>query len=164
MHLAYRDATAPIDLALKLLTATHSCRSADFSGVGVVLYTPPLDLPAVPLGGWASPRPELPVIGEAAISEALARLSAQGSAWHDGFHFIDSSTHALTHVSQFLAPSLEDVIKNAPGELPTGARQLSALLASRSRCVLCVGLLTADQYITIYQEGRMMHRAPVNLA
>lgn len=164
MHLANKDVDDPIIFALNLLTATHACRSTDFAGVGIVLYTPPLDLLAVPLGGWASPRPALPEIGSFAVSEALASLSAQSSAWHDGFHFIDYSTQSLTHVSQFLAPSLDDVIRNAPGELPSGARQLSALLASKSRCVLCVGLLTADQHISIYQGGRLLQRAPVDLA
>ena len=164
VHMAGDDAAVSIGLTLRLLIATHACRSADFTGVGVVVYVPPLDFPAVPLGGWASSRPELPVIGSAAISETLAKLSAQCSPWHDGFHFIDSSAEALTHVSQFLAPSLEHVIKDSPGELPAGARQLSALLASTFRGVLCVGLLTADQHISIYHGGRLMKRTPVNLA
>jgi hypothetical protein len=164
VHSANKVVNDPILFALNLLTATHASRSTDFAGVGIVLYTPPLDLLAVPLGGWASPRPALPVIGSFAVSEALARLSAQRSAWHDGFHFVDYDTQALTHVSQFLAPSLDDVIRNTPDDLPSGARQLSALLASKSRCVLCVGLLTADQHISIYQEGCLMQRAPVDLA
>ncbi len=164
VHMAGDDSASAVRLTLRLLIGTHACRSADFTGVGVVVYGPPLDFPAVPLGGWESSRPELPVIGSAAISQALAKLSDQCSPWHDGFHFIDCSAEALTHVSQFLAPSLEHLIKDSPGELPTGARQLSALLASAFRGVLCVGLLTADQHISIYQGGRLMKRTPVILA
>lgn len=153
-----------IQMATDMLKATHSSRSGDFVGVGVVLYAPPLDLPAVPLGGWASARPKLPVSGTQAISNALIALSGRGCAWHDGFHFVDASACALTHVSQFLAPDLERAQADAPDELPTGARQLTALLVSGYPSVLCVGLLTVDEQITIYREGRLHARTPAKCA
>lgn len=153
-----------IQMATDMLKATHCGRSGDFVGVGVVLYVPPLDLPAVPLGGWASPRPKLPVTGKQAISKTLIVLSGRGCAWHDGFHFIDASACALTHVSQFLAPGLERTQAEAPDELPTGARQLTALLVSGYPSVLCVGLLTVDEQITIYREGRLQARTPAERA
>lgn len=119
-----------IQMATDLLKDTHARRSNDFVGVGVVLYVPPVDFPAVPLGGWSSARPELPVTGAMEISQALVALSEHGCAWHDGFHFVDAQACALTHVSQFLAPSLSLAQAERPDELPTGARQLTALLVS----------------------------------
>lgn len=151
-------------MALDLLQAIHARRTHDFVGVGIVLYVAPLDIPAVPLGGWASPRPALPVKGTAEISSALAAVSAHASAWHDGFHFVDVNARALTQVSQFLAPDLERAQRQRPDELPTGARQLSALLVSGYRSVQCVGLLTADEQISIYQRGRLHSRAPAGRA
>lgn len=153
-----------IQLASSLLKSTYAHRAQDFVGVGIVLYEPPLDLRAVPLGGWSSVRPQLPVLGAKPISEALQMLSRQSSIWHDGFHFVDSSKPALTHVSQFLAPDLTLVSRTMPAELPTGARQLTALLISSHRCVGCVALLTTDDQLTIYRKGRLHRRTPATHA
>jgi hypothetical protein len=159
-----RDSSEAFGLAHDVLIATHAAQHPDFVGLGLVLYVPPIDFPTVPLGGWLLPRPNLPVSGIQAISELLVQLSVQSSAWHDGFHFIDYKTRTLTHISQFLAPDLASINSNEPAELPTGARQLAAMLISRYPSVGCVGLLTKDDQIGIFVGGRMQLRTPVNRA
>lgn len=162
--MASGDEMTGIEFASDLLRAIHAHRTDDFVGLGIVLYKPPLDFDAVPLGGWLSARPPLPVVGAKEISEALGELSRRSSIWHDGFHFIESTTPALTHVSQFLAPDLSQIRQSKPSELPTGARQLTAMLISRLPCVGCVALLTTNDQLTIYREGRLHLRTPANHA
>jgi hypothetical protein len=158
------EAQKASELARRLMKAVHSLNPLQFVGLGIVAYSPPLRLPAVPLGGWMSERPTLPIKGTSAISQCLGVLSSRTSQWHDGFHFIDADSAVLTHVSQYLAPSLDQILKIEPAALPTGARQLTALLISGIESVRCVALLTADKHITIYQEGRLVTREPADHA
>jgi hypothetical protein len=77
---------------------------------------------------------------------------------------VDCVEEALTHVSQFLAPALDGIINSGPTQLPTGARQLTALLISDYQSVGCVGILTKDNQISIYREGQLQMREPASHA
>jgi hypothetical protein len=153
-----------VDLANKVLAVAYQRRADDFVGLGIVVYLPPIDLPAVALGGFKQARPALPIMGVSEIGTALAGLSAAASPWHDGFHFVDLKFSALTHVSQYLAPDLTALMRAAPADLPAGARQLTALLVSRYPSAQCVGLLSTQGEVTIYRSGQLHSRSLVQHA
>ena len=155
---------ADVAFTNNVLAVAYQSRTDDFVGLGIVVYLPPIDLPAVPLGGFKQSRPALPIMGVSEVGTALAGLSAAASPWHDGFHFIDLKLSALTHVSQYLAPDLSDVMRAAPAALPAGARQLTALLVSRCHSAQCVGLLSTEGEVTIYRSGQLHSRSLVQHA
>lgn len=138
-------------LVLDVMTGVQKLRSADFSGLGVVFYLPPLRLPAVSLGRGILP--DLPITGVPSIVAALAQLSDKKSAWHDGFHLVDAQLGAITHIAQFIAPPLGPAQRIAPQGRPTGARQMTALLTSTLPGVFAVALLTAADEILVYSGG-----------
>lgn len=149
------SSTRSIDgnLAIEIMKELKSLRTLGFAGVGVVFYSPPLELPIAPLGRSSTTRPSLPVHGVREIATTLAAVSDRASPWHDGFHLVDAPSHALTHIAQFIAPPLSHVPYIANEAQPTGARQMTALLTSTLPCVFSVALLSADGEISYYSQG-----------
>lgn len=140
-------------LTLQLLTLATPKLSDDFSGLGIVFYNSLAALPFLPLEITGSESFDLPVSDISVISDVLARTARRSSHWHDGFHFVQTGSVCLTHLCQFIAPPLP----NTGDALPraSGARHMTALLASRVSGIVTVGLLTQDRVVSIYESGAL---------
>jgi hypothetical protein len=138
-----------------LLKRLKLLRPVSFSGVGLVFYFHLEGLPNTPLGSRTAPTPDLPVFGTEAIAQILASVSDHASPWHDGFHMIDMRSKALTHLSQYLAPSLGGLSK-LPADRPNGARQMTALLSSTIPGIAYVGVLSTGEEIVVYESGNVL--------
>ena len=140
-------------VALRLLTLVAPKLEEDFCGLGIVFYASLTSLPFLPLEVTGSERFELPVFGINAVCDLLARTARRSSRWHDGFHFVQASSVRLTHLCQFIAPPLPvagDVVPRA-----SGARHMTALLASQVSGIVTVGLLTQERTVSIYESGAL---------
>jgi hypothetical protein len=128
-------------------------RTEDFAGLGLIFYGDLSALPHMKLRGAPERRPSLPIHGLEAIADVVAAASAAASPWHDGFHLIDLSAKALTHLSQFISPPIAGLSSLMHADLPPGARQATALLASHIPGIGCVGLLNVAGRVAIYRNG-----------
>lgn len=128
----------------------------DFAGLGIVFYDTLAALPHLQLEVGGDERFELPVVGLEPICEVLARTARRSSAWHDGFHFVFARTASLTHLCQFIAPPLPGGADAAPRA--SGARHMTALLASKVAGIAAIGLLTHERAASIYEAGRLTLR------
>lgn len=148
-----------VESVLQLLTLAAMQLPDDFSGLGVIFYDSLTDLPFLPLdvsrGGETL---ELPVSGLDPVCDLLVRTARTSSQWHDGFHFVHASSLTLTHICQFVAPPIPDDSAEVPRA--SGARHMTALLASRINGILAIGLLTQGKVISIYESGKRTLRTP----
>ena len=139
--------------ALHLLRHTAPKLPSDFAGLGIVLYDSLMALPHLQLEVEGDERFDLPVQGLDLISDVLTRTARLSSSWHDGFHFVHAGSASLTHLCQFIAPPLPRVSDAAPRA--SGARHMTALLASRVTGIVAIGLLTHERAASIYEAGRL---------
>ncbi|PYD04900.1 hypothetical protein DND90_13105 [Pseudomonas syringae pv. maculicola] len=146
------------DFPVKVLEQIKRLKSELFSGVGLVFYAHLEELPSVPLGHSNAMKPDLPILGAEAISRILVKVSDHTSPWHDGFHMIDVKAQSLTHLSQFLAPPLKGLAQ-LPEDLPSGARQMTALLTSLIPGIAYVGVLSMGDEVVVYRNGSPLARA-----
>lgn len=138
---------------VQVLQQTARRRIQKFTGLGVVFYNDLTALQYLALGHPHAKKPSLPITGIQEVADTLAASSDISSPWHDGFHLVDMRSRSLTHLSQFLAPSLGDVPLLAEDFRPSGARQMAALLTSKTPGILHVGLLSVTGDTTIYSAG-----------
>jgi hypothetical protein len=139
--------------ALQLLRHAVPKLASDFAGLGIVFYDSLAALPYLQLEICGGERFELPVVGLEPISELLARTGRRSSPWHDGFHFVHAGSGSLTHLCQFIAPPLPGATDAAPRA--SGARHMTALLASKVAGIAAIGLLTHECVASIYEAGRL---------
>lgn len=142
---------------MQLLRQVAPRIGSDFAGLGIVFYDSLIALPHLPLEVGGEERFELPVTGYHAICELIVLTTRLSSQWHDGFHFIHADSGSLTHMCQFIAPPLPDT--PATSVRASGARHMTALLASRVAGVAAIGLLTHERNVTIYEGGLCTVRA-----
>lgn len=109
------------------------------------------------LVGRQAPPMQLPVVGSDAISQTLVAISDVDSPLHDGFHFVDCRTRALTHLSQFVGLPRPAKLDFPSSEWPSGARQATALMASRLPGIECVGLIQGNGRLSVYANGSARH-------
>ena len=131
--------------------ATHA-----FSGLGLIFYSSLADLPIVALGDQALFPQTLPVADRRTLASLLAEISTFTSPWHDGFHLIDASSFALTHISQFLSPPVELLRQSNSQGLPLGARHMAAMAGSRIASVSYTALLSNKGAPAVFQQGRAL--------
>lgn len=144
---------SPTHKANQLLKSLSLNRTAGFTGVGIVFYQNLAGIPHIDLGHPTLNRPNLPVEGLEAIIATLVAAADISSPWHDGFHFISLTNISLTHLSQFIAPSL-DMYDSVPlCKRPSGARHMTASLVSNSEGIECVGLLTSSGELCVFKNG-----------
>lgn len=124
-----------------------------FSGIGIVFYQDLNQTPHADLGHPSAARPSLPVTGEDEISTTLARVSHCSSPWHDGFHFVCSHPLSLTHVAQFISPNLAQFGSIPTKARPSGARHTTAIIVSSTPGIDCVGLLTTNRELVVFEGG-----------
>ncbi|KGH12728.1 hypothetical protein P608_10280 [Comamonas thiooxydans] len=140
--------------ALQLLRSAVPKLYSDFVGLGIVFYDSLEALPYLQLEVDGSECFELPVVGLGPISELLARTARLSSSWHDGFHFVHAGSGSLTYLCQFIAPPLPGAAEAAPRA--SGARHMTALLASKVAGIASVGLLTHEGAASIYEAGQLI--------
>ena len=139
--------------ALQLLRHAAPKLPSDFVGLGIVFYDSLMSLPHLQLEVVGDERFDLPVLGLELICDVLARTARQSSPWHDGFHFVHASSGSLTHLCQFIAPPLPNAADATPRA--SGARHMTALLASQVVGIASIGLLTHEHAASIYEAGRL---------
>lgn len=139
--------------ALQLLRHTCPSLASDFAGLGIVFYDSLVALPHLQLEVCGNEHFELPVVGMESISEVLVRTARRSSSWHDGFHFVHAASGSLTHLCQFIAPPLPGATDALPRA--SGARHMTALLASNVVGIVAIGLLTHEGAASIYEAGRL---------
>jgi hypothetical protein len=139
--------------ALQLLRQAAPRLAGDFAGLGIVFYDSLAALPHLQLEVSGDERFDLPVYGLDPICDVLARTARRSSRWHDGFHFVHAGSASLTHLCQFIAPPLPNASDAAPRA--SGARHMTALLASKVAGIAAIGLLTHEGAASIYEAGRL---------
>lgn len=143
-------------VARDLLLKVAEMRTTNFCGVGVVLYRSLCSVPFMALGDGASCAPALPVVGLEPIADVLASISIPTSRWHDGFHLIDVTTTALTHLSQYISPGIPTNSDTVILPRPSGARRMTALLVSRLHGIDCAALLTQWGELCVFDQGNLV--------
>jgi hypothetical protein len=85
------------------------------------------------------------------IASTLSSVSIMRSPYHDGFHFIDIEHWQISHLSQYISPPIpQGADKQLHG---TGARLMSAMLASLLHGIVCVGLVSKEGKIYLFHSG-----------
>lgn len=137
-----------------LIEICQNCND-DFSGLGIVYYENLNQLPYISLH-----EEELPIdIESKSLNETLLKISTYSSAYHDGFHFINVVSKKITHISQYISPSLESVSNiNMNHVIPCGAREMTAFLTSNIEGIFCVGLISANRTIKIFKDGSIIYQ------
>lgn len=143
---------------LQIMEKVWQERTAGFTGLGVVFYASPIDLPSTPLRGDVDALGVLPVYGMDNIVRRLSAASDLHSSWHDGFHFVDVAQFGLTHLAQYLAPPLASQVLPDGIERPSGARQMTALLTSCLASVAAVAVMSTAGDIRLYASGRLVSK------
>ena len=144
------------DEIFDLLGQVQSHATHAFSGLGLIFYSSLADLPIVALGDQALFPQTLPVADRRTLASLLAEISTFTSPWHDGFHLIDASSFALTHISQFLSPPVEFLRQSNSQGLPLGARHMAAMAGSRIASVSYTALLSNKGAPAVFQQGRAL--------
>jgi hypothetical protein len=145
-------------LVFELLGHVQINAPSSFSGLGLVFYRAPLRLPVASLGDQSLFLPTLPVHGVDAIARVLADISGSASLWHDGFHLVELSAVALTHVSQFFAPPIHLVTPLHSGATPIGARQMAATVGSKIPSVEYTAILSKSEGPLVFRAGTAVSR------
>lgn len=134
---------------LNLLKDTlYSCvkaREADFSGLGVLVYSSFKNLPVVGM------REKYSEIGAYSSSELLARVSTTRSKYHDGFHLL-SHDCKLTHLSQYFSPPIVRSIQ-LPNTNDFGGRYVAALFGSTINEVEFSAIVNTNIDLSIFRNG-----------
>lgn len=141
------------EMVFRLLGQVQAGAPISFTGLGILFYNAPMQLPVVSLGNQSLFKPALPVMGVHEIARVLTEISVPDCDWHDGFHLIEARTLALTYVSQFLAPPLELCENLSLGSSPIGARQMAAMAASRIPAVEYSALLSKKDGALVFRAG-----------
>lgn len=121
-----------------------------FSGVGLVFYSQRDGLPIQPMVPLEH-QPKLPTHTIEESIELLKHVSHQESACHDGFHMVNSATHAITEVSQFLTPPIP--LTPLLLDRAVGARFMSAALASLLPAVELTAIYSGGRFATMFRKG-----------
>lgn len=124
--------------------------SKGFSGLGVIFYKSLNNLPYLTL--HEEKLPSNLCFGN--LIKTLLKISDYSSPYHDGFHFIDTQTMEITHISQYISPPVELINDlNLETIIPCGAREMTAFLTSKIHGILYVGLISSDKMIKIFKNG-----------
>lgn len=143
---------SPIEWLTIVLGQVAGHKSPRFAGLGLILYTPPMDLPVTPLvpTDFAV---KLPGKELSDAVELLRGLSDAQSPMHDGFHLIDASTMTITHVCHFFAPPIPDKLPNSIPNYAIGARFMAALLGSLLPSVVMTAILGEREGAIAIERG-----------
>lgn len=133
-----------------LLRSIADNRCSDFCGIGLVFYSDLAKLPHLQMTTEGE-NPNITQFSNSDIASALTSVSTISSPFHDGFHFIDMWSWKMTHLSQFISPPIpHDAAQRFHG---TGARLMSAMLASLIPGIACVGLVSQGGQVHLFCSG-----------
>ena len=147
-----RVVVSPVDWLTSVLREVASHRTSRFAGLGLVVYKPPMDLPVTPLVPADLSR-DLPCVEMVDSVRLLRRLSDAQSPIHDGFHLIDATTMAITHVCHFFAPPIPSKLPPSIPNYAVGARFMAALLGSLLPSVVMTGILGEREGAIAIERG-----------
>jgi hypothetical protein len=138
-----------VDIFKNLLHDISDQQTAEFSGIGLVLYNDILSLPVV---GLILPNKslELPIADYDKNLAVLLKISESTHPNHDGFHFISDNNFALTHISQYFATPIVSTIEP---EFRHGSRYRSAFYGSFLNGVVACGVLSKNYPPTLFIKG-----------
>lgn len=135
---------------MELLSSISCNRYSDFSGTGIIFYKDLGSLPHLQLNA-VNKDPNITAIDNNDIVSTLTSVSTTCSPHHDGFHFIDMENWRLSHLSQYISPPIP---RNAEKQFGgTGARLMSAMLASLLHGIICVGVVSQEGKIHLFYSG-----------
>ena len=123
-----------------------------FSGLGLILYYPPLALPVLPLVHRVLDV-QLPTRNLQESIRLLHTLCQFDSVFHDGFHLVDSETLSITHVSHFFSPPIPDNVPSLVPDHPIGARFMSAWLGSLLSAACMTATLNRAEGGLMFMQG-----------
>jgi len=124
-----------------LLESIQSKITDDFAGIGLVLYDDLEHLSHLQMNDY-----ELPVKGWDQIENVLLEISTNDHPCHDGFHAI-STEGTLTHVSLYLAPTIEDSEKD---DSAYGSRFYTAKFAAKTPGIIKSAVISKDYGIRLW--------------
>jgi hypothetical protein len=140
---------------LGLLRTISFNRRNDFSGTGIIFYEDLVNLPHLQLSVVEDDSKITP-IDSSDIATKLGSISTIHGPYHDGFHFIDIDDWQISHLSQYISPPIpQNAEKQFHG---TGARLMSAMLASILPGIICVGLVSQEGSIHLFCSGNDIYR------
>ena len=142
------------DWTIELLSGLANGLPARFTGLGIVLYRAPLDIPIAPLAP-ADLVPHLPTDTIESAIDLLVELADYSNPLHDGFHLVEVPTFKVTHVCQFLSPPISKAAMPALPRTPIGARQMAAVLDSFMPCVVLSAVMSDRKRALIIERGRI---------
>jgi hypothetical protein len=151
--------SSPSVLCIELLRRVARHADDDFAGVGFVVYSNLSRLPHLALRIPPDQVCALPLVGVDKICEFIAHAARSSSPLHDGFHLIELSTCALTHACHFIAPAIPS--DQAIIQSVSGARHMSALLASRIVGIDVAALVGRDGVGVIFEGGSKVFEGPL---
>lgn len=135
----------------ELLRLSSKARTGRFTGFGLIFYNDLAMLPYLPLATGVDSSTAIETFEGLDLLSVLELTCQTDSPYHDGFHFVDIETMAVTHISQFISPPIPQTsLDRFKG---TGARQMSAVLASIIPGVLCVGLASQKGDVQLFMDG-----------
>ncbi|WP_067099231.1 diadenylate cyclase [Marinomonas atlantica] len=135
---------------IDLLNSLSFNRSNDFSGIGIVFHKNLVKLPHTQLIDTDKCLKTVPIESDE-IEATLSAVSKISSPYHDGFHFIDTNNWKISHLSQYISPPIP---KDAELQFfASGARMMSAILASLISGIIFVGLVSSDGSIHLFHNG-----------
>lgn len=137
---------------IRFLTQVRDCCPEQFSGIGLIAYRSPLELPVKALVPNVEKLVDLPESLEAGIS-LLGELADGSRPFHDGFHLVEVGSMALTHICQYIAPPIPVDLPHWQLVHPVGARYMTALLASLMPCVELAAALSATGEMSVFSGG-----------
>ncbi|HDZ3763822.1 diadenylate cyclase [Vibrio cincinnatiensis] len=134
---------------VKTLQRVKQRATSDFSGVGIVVYNNSKNIPIFPL------RASKFKTNPNNLVDDLLKISSYHSEYHDGFHFI-SENFVLTHTSQYFSPP---IVSDAEVDYSHqfGGRFMAAMFGSYLQDILLIGILTKDNGITIFNNGKIIY-------
>ena len=138
-----------VDIFKNLLHDIFAQPTAEFSGIGLVLYNDILSLPVAELIP-ANKSLQLPIADYDKILATLLKISESTHPNHDGFHLISVNNFALTNISQYFATP---IVSTVEPELQHGSRYRSAFYGSFLSGAVACGVLSKNYPPTLFIKG-----------
>lgn len=137
-----------------LIELCQNCNE-EFTGLGIIYYDDLTKLPYIGLHECKLPKN----IANLPFTKTLLDISKNSSIYHDGFHFVDSNSLKITHISQYISPPLDvSEYSKILNIIPCGAREMTALLTSMIDGIICVGLISSNKTIKIFKNGLNIYK------
>ena len=130
---------------LEILRAVVGQRTADFSGIGLVVCDSPEQLPLVPLSNVPEQRDAKDLV------RRLIAIASHSSAHHDGFHIL-SSDWELIRVAQYFSPPIA-AHAQIDRSKRFGGRYLAALFGSVMPGVIASGIASEGFGIAVFRSA-----------